>query len=142
MRFMIIRKADAKTEAGVLPTEELMATMGRYIEELNAAGVFLDGEGLHGSAKGARVRFSGGRPTVVDGPFAEAKALIAGYMTIQVTSLEEAIEWARRWPATDGDGELELEIRQVHEAADFGESFTPELQEQEERLRAEAAKRR
>lgn len=142
MRFMILRKADAKTEAGVLPTEELLATMGRYIEELNAAGVFLDGEGLQPSSKGAKVRFSGGKPAVIDGPFAEAKELIAGYMTIQVKSLEEAIEWARRWPPIDADGELELEIRQVHEASDFGENLTPELQEQEERMRAEAAKRR
>jgi hypothetical protein len=142
MRFMILRKADAKTEAGVLPSEELIATMGRYIEELNAAGVFLDGEGLHGSSSGARVRFSGGRPTVIDGPFTEAKELIAGYMTIQVKSREEAIEWARRWPASDGDGELELEVRQVFEPQDFGENLTPELLEQELRMRAEAAERR
>jgi hypothetical protein len=142
MRFMILRKADAKTEAGVLPSEELIATMGRYIEELNAAGVFLDGEGLHGSSNGARVRFSGGRPTVIDGPFTEAKELIAGYMTIQVKSREEAIEWARRWPASDGGGELELEIRQVFEPQDFGENLTPELLEQELRMRAEAAERR
>lgn len=143
MRFMILRKADARTEAGVLPTEDDFAVMGKYVEELNAAGVLLDAEGLQSSSKGAKVRFSGGRTTVIDGPFAEAKELIAGYITIQVKSLEEAIEWARRWPPSDAnDGELELEVRRIYEATDFDESFTPELQEREEQVRTEAAKRR
>ncbi len=141
MRFMILRKADARTEAGVLPNQELLAAMGRYMEELGKAGVLLDGEGLHPSSKGTRVSFSGGRPTVIDGPFTEAKELIAGYLTIQVKSREEAIEWARRWPPLDADGEIQLEIRQVFEAEDFGEEFTPELREREERLRAEAAEK-
>ena len=139
MRFMIIRKADQDTETGVLPSEELLAAMMRYNEELVNAGVMLQGEGLQPSAKGARVKFSGGRPTVIDGPFTEAKELIAGFTMIQVNSKEEAIEWVKRWPAIDGNGEVELEIRQVFEAEDFGPEFTPELREQEERLRARAA---
>jgi len=141
MRFMIIRKADAETEAGVLPQEELLAAMGQYAGELVKAGVMLAGEGLHPSSRGARVKFSGGRPAVTDGPFAEAKELVAGYMLISVKSRDEAIEWVKRWPAIDGGGELELEIRQVFEAEDFGPEFTPELREAEERLRAEVAGR-
>jgi hypothetical protein len=135
MRFMIIRRADSDTEAGVLPTEEQLETMLRYNEELAKAGVLLAGEGLHPSSKGARVTFSGGEPTVVDGPFAEAKELIAGFTMIQVRSRAEAIEWVKRWPEAD----VELELRQVFEADDFGDAFTPELQESEDRLRAALA---
>ena len=140
MRFMILRKADAETEAGVMPSEELLAAMGRYMEEMANAGVLLAGEGLHPSSKGARVKFRGGKPTVMDGPFTETKELVAGYCLIQVGSRDEAIEWVRRWPALDGHGQAEIEIRQVFEADDFGEEFTPELRKQEERVRAEAAK--
>lgn len=122
MRFMIIRKADKNTEAGVMPSEELLAAMGRYNEELVRAGVMLDGAGLQPSAKGARVRFSGGQPTVIDGPFTEAKELIAGYTIIQAKSRQEAIEWVRRWPVLDGDGNVEIEIRQMFELDDFGPS--------------------
>ena len=142
MRFMILRKADAGTEAGVMPSEELLAAMGKYMEELGTAGVLLDGDGLHPSSKGARVSFSGGTPTVIDGPFTETKELIAGYTIIQVKSMDEAIEWARRWPALDGDGQAQLEIRQFFEADDFGPEFTPELREAEERLRAQVADKR
>jgi hypothetical protein len=136
MRFMIIRKADPSTEAGVMPTKELLEAMGAYMEELGKAGVLLDGEGLHPSSRGVRVRFKGGRPSVVDGPFTETKELIAGYTMIQAKSREEAVEWARRWPALDGDGDVELEIRQVFEAEEFGAEFTPQMREAEERLRA------
>lgn len=136
MRFMIIRKADRKTEAGVMPTQDLLAAMGAYMEELGRAGVLLDGEGLHPSSRGVRLRFQGGKPTVVDGPFTETKELIAGYTMIQAKTREEAIEWARRWPALDGDGEVELEIRQVFEAEEFGEEFTPQMREAEAKLRA------
>jgi hypothetical protein len=139
MRFMIIRKADKDTEAYVMPTERLLAEMGKYMEEMANAGILLAGEGLHPSSKGSRVKFSGGKPSVIDGPFAETKELIAGYSMIQVNSRDEAIEWAKRWPALDGDGDVELEIRQVFEAEDFGAEFTPELREQEERLRAQVA---
>ncbi len=141
MRFMILRKADANTEAGILPSPELLAAMGDYMEQLNGAGVLLDGDGLHPSDKGARVKFSGGKPSVVDGPFAETKELIAGYVVLQVKSSDEAIEWARRWPALDADGEVELEIRPFFEADDFGPALDPELREREERMRAEAAAR-
>ena len=137
MRFMILRKADKKTEAGVLPSQELLAAMGAYMEELGKAGVLLGGEGLQASSKGARVRLSGGKPAVFDGPFAETKELVAGYLLIQVKSKDEAIEWVKRWPALDGDGDVEIEIRQVFEAEDFGPEFTPELRESEERLRAQ-----
>lgn len=141
MRFMIIVKADKKTEAGVLPDEALLRAMGNYNEQLVKAGIMLAGEGLHPSSKGARVRFSGEKRTVVDGPFAETKELIAGFWIWQVKSKEEAIEWVKRCPApTDPSEEFELEIRQVFEADDFGAEFTPELRAQEERLRAEAAK--
>ncbi|ASO19567.1 hypothetical protein FHR81_000755 [Actinoalloteichus hoggarensis] len=138
MRFMILIKSDADTEAGAMPSEEMLAAMGRYNEELVKAGVMLAGEGLHPSSRGARVRFSGGETTVVDGPFSEAKELVAGFWLIQVKSKEEAIEWVRRIPA-DPAVEQEIEIRQVFEAEDFGEEFTPELREAEERLRAEVA---
>jgi len=136
MRFMIIRKADKSTEAGVMPTRALLEAMGAYMEELGKAGVLLDGEGLHPSSKGVRVRFKGGKASVVDGPFTETKELIAGYTMIQAKSREEAVEWARRWPALDGEGDVELEIRQVFEAEEFGAEFTPEMREAEERLRA------
>jgi len=135
MRFMIIRKADKNTEAGVLPDENLLAAMGQYNEELVNAGIMLAGEGLQPSAKGARVKFSGGKPSVTDGPFSETKELIAGFTMIEVGSKEEAIEWVKRWPPLDGNGEVEIEIRQVFEASDFGAEFTPELREAEERMR-------
>jgi hypothetical protein len=134
---MILRKADAQTEAGVMPTTELLAAMGKYMEEMGKAGILLGGEGLHPSSKAARVKFSGGKPSVIDGPFAETKELIAGYALIDVKSREEAIEWIKKWPAMDGDGNLELEIRQLFEAEDFGQEFTPELREAEDKLRSE-----
>jgi hypothetical protein len=137
MRFMVIVKATEESEAGVLPDEKLLTEMGRYNEELAKAGVLLAGEGLHPSSKGARVRFSGDKRTVVDGPFAETKELIAGFWLIQVRSKEEAIEWVKRCPNPFPDTESEIEIRQVFEAEDFGAEFTPELREAEERLRAQ-----
>ena len=142
MRFMIIRKADKDTEAGVLPSTELLAAMMKYNEELVKAGVMLQGEGLQASSKGARVKFSKGKPTVMDGPFAETRELIAGFSMIQVKSKEEAIEWVKRWPRIDGHGEVEIEIRQVFEAEDFGPALTPEIRKQEESLRAQTEKRR
>jgi hypothetical protein len=138
MRFMVLVKADRNSEAGVMPSEELLTQMGRFNEELAQAGVLLAGEGLHPSSKGARVRFSGRERTVVDGPFAETRELIAGFWIWRCNSLQEAIDWARRCP-NPMQGESELEIRQVFEADDFGEAMTPELREQEERLRAKAA---
>ena len=138
MRFMVLVKADANSEAGVLPDEQLLATMGKYNEELVKAGVMLAGEGLHPSSKGARVRFEGTNRTVTDGPFTEAKELIAGFWLWQVNSKEEAIEWLKRAPF---DGGTEIELRQVFEAEDFGEALTPELRANEERLRAEVAAR-
>lgn len=142
MRFMIIRKADRNTEAGVMPSEQLLADMMKYNEELVNAGIMLAGEGLHPSAKGARVTFSGGKPVIVDGPFAEAEELIAGFTMIRVKSKEEALEVVKRWPVIDGDGEVELELRQVYEAEDFGPELTPEMQKQEELLRAKTAAKR
>src|SRR5882724_6003584 len=133
MRFMVIVKANKDSEAGVMPTKELLTDMGKFNEELVKAGVMLAGEGLHPSSKGARVKFSGGKTSVIDGPFAETKELVAGYWMWQVKSKEEAIEWLKRAPFED----TEVEIRQVFEAEDFGDEFTPELREQEERLRAE-----
>jgi hypothetical protein len=140
MRFMILRKADKQTEAGVMPSEQLLAAMGAYIEEMTKAGVMLAGEGLHPTSKGTRVKFRRGKPTVTDGPFTESKEVIAGYCLIQVASKEEAIEWVKRWPALDGDGDVEIEIRPLFEAEDFGAEFTPELREAEERTRVQAAK--
>jgi hypothetical protein len=134
---MIIVKATKDSEAGVMPDEKLLTEMGNYNEELVRAGVMLAGEGLHPSSKGARVRFSGAQRTVIDGPFAETKELIAGFWLWQVKSLEEAIEWVKRCP-NPMPGESEIEIRQVFEAEDFGEEFTPELREQEKRVWAEA----
>ncbi len=136
MRFMILLKADATTEAGVLPDERLLTEMGAYNEELVTAGVMLAGDGLHPSAKGARVRFSGTDRTVIDGPFAETKELIAGYWIWQVDSLDDAIAWVKRCPNPMGT-ESEIEIRPLFEMDDFGDAMTPELQQQEERLRAE-----
>jgi len=141
MRFMVIVKANKDSEAGVMPSEELLTEMGKFNEELVNAGVMLAGEGLHPSSKGARVVFSGDKRTVIDGPFAETKELVAGFWLWQVKSKEEAIEWARRCPNPTNEGG-ELEIRQVFEAEDFGEEFTPELREQEDRLRAEIEARK
>ena len=138
MRFMILIKADKNSEAGVLPDEKLLTDMGKFNEELVKAGVMLSGEGLQPSSKGARVKFSGSKRTVIDGPFAETKELIAGFWIWQVKSKEEAIEWVKRCP-NPMKGESEIEIRQVFEAEDFGAEFTPELREQEERLRAQMA---
>ena len=139
MRFMVIVKATKDSEAGVLPTEKLLAEMGKYNEDLVKAGVLLAGEGLQPSSKGARVRFSGNKRTVVDGPFAETKELIAGFWLWRVKSLAEAIDWVKRCP-NPFEGDSEIEIRQVFEAEDFGAEFTPELREQEERVRAQAEK--
>ena len=137
MRVMVIIKATKNSEAGVLPSEELLAEMGRFNEELVQAGIMVAGEGLHPSSEGKRVRFSGGEKSVVDGPFAETKELIAGFWIWQVASMEEALDWVRRCPDPMPGEESEIEIRPVFEAEDFGEEFTPELREQEERLRAE-----
>ena len=137
MRFMIIIKANKESEAGVLPDEKFLTKMGQYNEELVKAGVMLAGEGLYPSAKGSRVKFSRGKVTVIDGPFAETKELIAGFWLWQVKSKEEAIEWIKRCPSPEGATEGEIEIRQVFEAEDFLAEFTPELKEQEERLRAQ-----
>ena len=139
MRFMVIIKADASFEAGEMPSERLLTEFGKYNEELVKAGVLLASEGLHPSSKGARVRLSGSKRTVVDGPFTETKELVAGFWLIQATSKEEAIEWAKRIPNPDG-GDAEVEIRQVFETEDFAE-FSPELREQERRHRAEIASR-
>jgi hypothetical protein len=140
MKFMILIKADKNTEAGVLPDEKMLTEMGRFNEELSKAGVLLGGQGLHPSSKGARVKFSGQKRTVIDGPFTETKELVAGFWLWQVKSKEEAIEWVKRCPNPTA-GEPEIEIRQVFEADDFGPAFTPELREQEERVWAEAARR-
>ena len=138
MRFMIILKSDSNTEAGVMPTEQELTDMGNYNEELVKAGVMLAGEGLQPSSKGARVQFSDGKTTVLDGPFSETKELIAGFWLIQVKSKDEAVEWVKRVPIA-ATQETEIEIRQVFEAEDFGNEFTPELREQEDRLRAQSA---
>jgi len=138
MRFMILIKADKTTEAGVMPDEKLLTEMGKFNEELVKAGVMLGGEGLHPSSKGARVMFSGTKRTVTDGPFAEAKELIAGYWLWQCKSKQEAIDWVKRCPNPTG-AEAQVEIRQVFEDDDFGAEFTPELREQEKRMREQAA---
>jgi hypothetical protein len=140
MRFMVMVKATKDSEAGVMPTEKLLTDMGKFNEELAKAGVMLAGEGLHPSSKGVRVRFSGDKRTVVDGPFAETKELVAGYWLWQVKSKEEAIAWVKRCP-NPMPGPSEIEIRQVFEAEDFGAEFTPELRKQEERVLAMAAKK-
>jgi len=140
MRFMIIVKASKDSEAGKLSSRELLEAMGKYNEELVKAGILLSGEGLQPSSKGARVRFSGDKRTVIDGPFAETKELVAGFWLWQVKSKQEAIEWVKRCPNPMPGTEAEIEIRQVFESEDFGEEFTPELRAQEERLREEVAK--
>jgi hypothetical protein len=142
MRFMVIVKATKDSEAGKLPDQKLLAEMGKFNEELVKAGVMLAGEGLQPSSKGARVRFSGAKRTVTDGPFTETKELIAGFWLWQVKSKEEAIGWVKRCPNPFPGTESDIEIRQVFEAADFGADFTPELREQEERLRAQVAAKR
>jgi hypothetical protein len=143
MRVMVIVKASKDSEAGVLPKQQLLAEMGKFNEELVKAGVLLAGEGLQASSKGKRVRFSGTKRTVIDGPFAETKELVAGFWLWQVRSMEEAVEWVKRCPNPHPDqGESEIEIRQVFEAADFGAELTPELRQQEERLRAKAAEKK
>jgi hypothetical protein len=139
MRFMILIKANKDLEAGVMPDKQLLADMGKFNEELVKAGVMLAGEGLQPSSKGARVKFAGNKRTVVDGPFAETKELIAGFWMWQVKSKAEAIEWVKRCPNPFPEGESEVEIRQVFESDDFGAELTPELREQEERLRAQIA---
>ena len=139
MRVMVIVKASAESEAGVLPSTEMLAAMGKYNEELVKAGVMLAGEGLQASSKGKRIRFEGSKKTVVDGPFAETKELIAGFWLWQVRSMDEAVEWLKRAPFEPGD---EVEIRQVFEAEDFGENFTPELREQERKIAEQIAARK
>jgi len=137
MRVMVIVKANKDTEAGIMPSQQLLTEMGNYNEQLVKAGIMLAGEGLHPTSKAARIQFSGSKRTVIDGPFAETKELIAGYWLWQVKSMQEAIEWAKRCPNPTGE-ESVLEIRPLFETEDFGEEFTPELREQEERLRAQA----
>ena len=139
MRFIVLVKANKDSEAGVMPSEKILAEMGKFNEELAKAGVMLAGEGLYPSSKGARVKFSGDKRTVIDGPFAETKELVAGFWLWQVKSKQEAIEWLKRAPF---DGGTEVEIRQVFEAEDFGAEFTPELREQEERIRAQVEKKK
>jgi hypothetical protein len=139
MRVLVIVKANEDSEAGVMPTEKLLTEMGKFNEELVKAGVMLAGEGLHPSSKGKRIKFSGGKQTVTDGPFTETKELVAGFWIWQVRSIEEAVEWLKRSPF---DGGAEVEIRPVFEAEDFGAEFTPELREQEERLRKQVAARK
>ncbi|MES3001417.1 MAG: YciI family protein [Pseudomonadota bacterium] len=141
MRFMVMVKATRDSEASVMPSSEMMAEMGRFNEELVKAGVMQAGEGLQPSSKGARVRFSGKNRTVIDGPFAETKELVAGFWLWKCASLQEAIEWVKRCP-NPMPGDSEIEIRQIFEAEDFGEAFTPELREQEERLRAQVDQRK
>ena len=137
MRVMVIVKANEESEAGIMPSEQILTDMGKFNEELVKAGVMLDGEGLHPSAKGKRVKFSGGNRVVTDGPFAETRELIAGYWIWKVNSIEEAVDWLKRAPF---DGGAEVEIRPIFEMEDFGAEFTPELREQEDRIRAEAAR--
>ena len=142
MRVMVIVKATKNSEAGTMPSEKLLTEMGKFNEELVKAGVMLAGDGLHPSKRGKRLRFAGGRKTVIDGPFAETKELIAGYWIWQVKSIEEAVEWARRCPDPMPGEDAELEIRPVFEAEDFGAEFTPELRQNEEKLRAEIERQR
>ncbi len=138
MRVMVIVKASKESEAGVMPSQELLAQMGKYNEQLVKAGIMLAGDGLHPTSKGKRVKFSGTKRTVIDGPFTETKELIAGYWMWQVRSMDEAVEWLKRAPF---DGGTEIEIRPVFEAADFGKEFTPELRERDQRLREKIAKK-
>jgi hypothetical protein len=139
MRFMIIRKADKMTEDDAMPSTELIEQMMAYNEKLVKAGVMVGGDGLKSSRHGAKISFSNGKPTIIDGPFAEAKELIAGYTVIEVASYEEAIEWVKQWPPLDGDGNVQLELRPYVSAEDFGEAFTPELQAREQELRDRGA---
>src|SRR6185369_9593850 len=139
MRFMILRMADNETEAGVMPSEAMLRAMGDYMEEMSKAGVLLGGEGLHPSSRGKKIKFSAGKPTIIDGPFSEAKELIGGYAMINVTSAQEALDSVERWPAIDSGGNVELQLRRVFEDDEFGDEFTPELREREQRMRAEAA---
>jgi len=139
MRFMILRMADNETEAGVMPSEAMLRAMGDYMEEMSKAGVLLGGEGLHPSSRGKKIKFSAGKPTIIDGPFSEAKELIGGYAMINVKSEQEALDWVKRWPAMDSGGNVELQLRRVFEDDEFGDEFTPELREREQRMRAEAA---
>ncbi|MGA9340987.1 MAG: YciI family protein [Rhodanobacteraceae bacterium] len=141
MRVLVMVKATADSEAGVMPTEKLLSDMGKFNEQLVKAGVMLEAEGLHPSSKGKRVRFSGSKRSVIDGPFAETKELVAGFWLWQVRSMEEAVEWVNRCP-NPMPGDSEIEIRPVFEAEDFGAELTPELREQEQRLRAEASSRK
>lgn len=141
MRFMILVKASKDSEAGVLPTEQELTEMGKFNEELSKAGIMLAGEGLHPTSKAVRVQFVGSRRTVIDGPFTETKELLAGYWVWQVKSRDEAIEWAKRIPFHDAAG-TEVEIRQIFEAEDFGDAYTPEVRETEERIRAQTAGKR
>jgi hypothetical protein len=141
MRFMAIVKATKESEAGIMPSEKLLADMGKFNEEMARAGVMLAGEGLQPSSKGARIRFSGNKRTVIDGPFSETKELIAGFWILQVKSKEEAIEWIKRSPNPFPDGDSDIEIRQVFEAEDFGAEFTPELRAQEDRIRRDIEKK-
>jgi hypothetical protein len=142
MRVMVIVKATKNSEAGAMPSAKLLADMGKFNEQLVKAGVMLAGDGLHPSSKGKRVRFSGGKKSVIDGPFSETKELVAGFWIWQVKSMEEALEWVRRCPDPMPDEEAEIEIRPVFEAEDFGAEFTPELRAQEERIRAEIERKR
>src|SRR6185369_13051974 len=141
MKVMVLVKASKSSEAGVMPSQQLLTEMGKFNEELVKAGIMLAGEGLKPSSAGARIRFNGAKRTVIDGPFAETKELVAGFWLLQCKSLEEVIEWLKRCPNPFENGESEIEIRPIFEAEDFGAEFTPELREQEERQRAEIAKR-
>jgi hypothetical protein len=136
MRFMIIRKADAETEGEDIPTPELFTAMGNYMEEMNKAGILRGGDGLKPSRYGARIEFKSGAPTVLDGPFAETKELVAGFTLIEVPTLEDAIAWMKKWPPLDANGNVRLEIRPLYEAEDFGAAFTDEERAREDRLRA------
>jgi hypothetical protein len=142
MKVMVIVKATKNSEAGVMPSEALLSEMGKYNEELVKAGIMLAGDGLHPSARGKRIKFAGGKRSVVDGPFSETKELVAGYWIWQVRSIEEAVEWVRRCPDPMPGEESEIEIRPIFEAADFGEAFTPELRAHEERLRVEVERQK
>jgi len=139
MRFMIIRKADQLTESGAMPSERMLAAMGDYMKSMSDAGILLAGEGLKPTSHSAKVKFTSGKPRVIDGPFSETKELIAGYALIRAASLEEAIDWAKRWPTIETETDVELEIRPLFEEDDFGDEFTPELRKQEADMRAKAA---
>lgn len=141
MHVMVIVKATKNSEAGILPTQEILARMGKYNEELVKAGVMVTGEGLHPSSKGKRLRFSSGKATIVDGPFAETKELVAGFSIWRVSSMEEAVAWAERWPDCAPGGDYELELRPIYDVDDFGEAFTPELRAQKEHLRANVGRK-